>query len=249
MSQELPTSSVTDPELSSEEESSAWLMNQWIAAGIVASASRFVPVPFVDDIVTTQCRRFVVSTTLRSRRSTIPTERFEAFYGSDAGLATKLAKAVVTAPLKLMLFPVRKVLTIATSIHGVPVEIMRMVLIGRSLNRVLRIDGIAERLDADPTHAGQIRLAFETAFSGMDFRVIKAAVSDALASMSGWKDAAIELAGQLARNETPKESDYQPGSQLDSSATQVRKALDQPEIIKIFAEFDRRFDAALQRHS
>ena len=83
----------------------------------------------------------------------------------------------------------------------------------------------------------------------MDFRVIKAAVSDALASMSGWKDAAIELAGQLARNETPQESDYQPGSQLDSSATQVRKALDQPEIIKIFAEFDRRFDAALQRHS
>ena len=42
----------------------AWLTHQWVAAGIVSAASRFIPVPFVDDLVRSRCRRFAVSRTL-----------------------------------------------------------------------------------------------------------------------------------------------------------------------------------------
>lgn len=42
----------------------SWLVHQWVVAGMVSAAERFVPVPFVDDMVRNQCRKFVVSRTL-----------------------------------------------------------------------------------------------------------------------------------------------------------------------------------------
>ncbi len=223
--------------------SSSWLIHQWVVAGIVSSASRFVPIPFVDDVIREKCRWFVVSRTLAAHQQSEAIEALKPYYSSSGDSLRGCLLAFIRMPLKVLLFPIRKLVALVTSIHGVPLEIMRMVLVGRTLDRVLR-DG-----EVPPTsgQAARMRLAFDDTFTHMDFRVIRAAVSDSLSSVSGWKAAAIASAKQILGHEKRSDETLTTESQVDTGAERVQAVLERPETLELFAEFDRRFDAALSR--
>jgi hypothetical protein len=221
----------------------SWLVHQWVVAGIVSAAGRFVPVPFVDDMVRSQCRKFVIKRTLAAHgRSELYLE-LEALYddGGKKGVVAGSLRTMRRVATKLVLFPVRKLAAIATSARGVPLEIMRVVLIGRTLDRRLR-EGNFTAADAP-----RLRAAFEKAFAGMDLRVVRAAMKDALAGVSGLKSAAIKSARQVAGHPDDPEAVNQAEPTVQAGATQVQQALDRPEMLELFAEFDRRVDEALAR--
>ncbi|EMI53303.1 hypothetical protein [Rhodopirellula sallentina] len=219
---------------------SDWLTHQWVVAGIVSASSRFIPVPFIDDLVREQCRRFVVSRTLHANEPTenVSLETLRPYYSSSDGCLTGCLGTLAKAPLKIILFPIRKVVAVVTSVRGVPLEIVKMVLLGRTLNRQLR-DSPKKINNA---YAMRMRMAFEDSFSGMDFRMVKAAMNDALSHVSGWKSSAMETARQaVARQDEAREPINAP-KEVETGAQKVQEVLDRPEFADLFTEFDKRFD-------
>lgn len=227
---------------SEEKDAFDWLTHQWVVAGIVSASSRFIPIPFVDDVVRDQCRRFVVSRTLSSHETEISLDDLKPYYASGGGCLGGCASLVVKAPLKLMLFPVRKVIALVTSVHGVPVEVMRTVLLARTLNRYLH-DG---KLDGDPIQSAKMRAAFDVSFARMDFRVIRAAMSDALSGVKDWKTSAMKSAKQVARPRDVEADGLDISEDIETGASKIQEVLDRPETLTLFAEFDRRFDDLMQ---
>ena len=223
---------------------SAWLINQWAMAGIVSAASRFIPVPYAEEAVRYRCRRFVVSRTLSSHKSSVSADSLTPYYDTD-GFFNSWTSKILRAPFKLLLFPIRKTVRIITSVRNVPLEIIQIVLLGRTLDRCLQM----QSLTLDPTTAKRMRKAFDDAFSGMDFYVVRAALIDALKSVSGLKSAAIAMATRVSRKEEPTAEALEPSDKVQSGAANVQSVLDRPETLALFAEFDRRFDQSLQQRS
>jgi hypothetical protein len=225
-------------------QAGAWLINQWAMAGIVSAASRFIPVPYAEEAVRYRCRRFVVSRTLSSSKSAVSADTLKPYYDTD-GFFSGWTSKLLRAPFKLLFFPIRKTVRIITSVRNVPLEIIQIVLLGRTLDRCLQSPG----LTLDQSTAKRMRKSFDDAFSGMDFYVVRAALIDALKSVSGLKSAAVAMATRVSKKEEPNPDTLQPSEKVQSGAANVQNVLDRPETLVLFAEFDRRFDESMNKHS
>ncbi len=229
-------------------ETSPFLFHQWIVAGLISAAARFVPIPFIDDVIRVQCRRFVVSRTLSSHRTAISLDELKPYYTTGSGCLVGCAAAAMQVPLKLLFFPIRKLMAMVTSIRGVPLDVLQVVLLGRTLDRYLGEGKIPHENEANAATAARLAAAFSEAFVRMDFRVVRAAVSDALSSVSGWRAAATADAKQLAKGQDVTTDQLEPGPQVDTGATRVQEVLSRPETLELFSQFDRRVDEAFERH-
>ena len=221
---------------------SSSLLHHWVVAGIVSASSRFIPIPFVDDVVRDQCRRYVVSRTLAAHETELTTHDLKPFYDSGGGCLSGCIGMVAKAPLKLLLFPVRKVIAVVTSIRGVPLEVTRTVLLGRTLDRYLS----EQEVDATPEHLAKMRIAFEQSFKRMDFHIVRAAIGDALAGI-GWKSGAVESAKSVAGPKDAEEDGLNTTEGVEAGANLVEEVMQRPETLSLFAEFDQRFDETLKR--
>lgn len=219
---------------------SSGLEHHWVVAGIVSAAARFVPIPFVDDVIRTRCRLYVVQRTLAAHDRSELLDDLEPLYDDTRGgcLGGCLSSAA-SVPLKLLMFPVRKLVALVTSVRRVPLEIMRVVLLGRTLDRHLRQGNL------DAATAGKLRVAFDRAFARMDFRVVRAATSDALSSVRGWKQSAMDAARQLIGRADTSDVVETVDAPVETGAANVQQALDRPDVLELFAEFDRRVDETL----
>lgn len=188
-----------------------------------------------------QCRRFVVTKTLEAHPTQTRLQDLKPYYSESGGCLSGCLGFLAKAPLKLILFPIRKIIAVVTSVRGVPLEITRTVLLGRTLQRRLDVGPI------DAPDAERMRLAFDSAFSGMDFRVIRASLSDAVQSVSGWKSAAMDVAKEVAEEPPDSSKTIQSNAPIEQSAANVQQVLEQPATLKLFQEFDSRFDTAFQR--
>lgn len=144
--------------------------------------------------------------------------------------------SIFKLPVKLLLFPIRKLVKIVTSIRGVPIEILNVFLLGRTLHRYL---GNAKGLEASRTE--EFQRAFAKAFQQIDLRIARAAVRDVLDSVSSWKSDAKEGAEEIYQDQNASPSDEQI-TKVEQSARQVSEALDRPELTQVFERFDERFD-------
>ena len=217
------------------------LVHHWVMAGIMSSASRFIPVPFVDDVIRDRCQRYAVAKTLAAHGVQEHLDQVRPYIDSNAGCLAGCLGTVAKAPLKLLLFPIRKIVSVLTSVRGVPLEITRMVLLGRTLDRILQTGDVPTE-----TEARKMRVAFDTAFARIDFRAVKAAINDSLDQLGGWKDAAIAAAREVlgAGDKGDLATDPIAGSaKIEESAQQVDQAMNDPATLRLFAEFDARFDS------
>ena len=235
---------MVETECDSNQPSSE-LTHLWLVAGVVASAARFIPIPFVDDLVRDQCRRFVVAKTLAEHETQTTVSDLKPYYGVFGGCLAGCLGGILRAPLKLLLFPIRKLVAVVTAVRGVPLEITRTVLLGRTLDRRLRQGEI------DVEEAAKMGKAFELAFSHMDFRGIRAAIMDAIRQANHWRADAMKIARWAAKlprgaSVDAMESELASNEMVDQAASQVESVLRRPETAKLFSEFDQRFDEALQ---
>ncbi len=219
----------------------SWLLHQWIVAGVVSASARFIPVPFVDDIVRKQCRRFVISRTIAENRSPVSTDDLRALFDDNSGCLGGCVGTIAKAPLKLLLFPIRKVMSIVTSVRGVPIEIIRMVLLGRTIDRYAKLG----KLNEQDSSATTLRLAFDDAFARMDFRVVQATIGDALRAAKGWKASATSDATEIARRQSLDSDSLSSTDGVNRSADKIQTAINHPTITELFADFDRRLDQSL----
>jgi len=95
--------------------------------------------------------------------------------------------------------------------------------------------------------AKEMRVAFDEAFTRMDFRTLRAALTDAIQSVSGWKSASMDAARSLAKTRTTDQEAIHATSPVENSAACAEEVLREPETKRLFKEFDARFDEAYAR--
>lgn len=224
------------------------LRHEWALCAIAAAAARFIPLPFLDDLVKENATRVAVIRTLQTHGRTYPSGHVQPLYGSLDGCAVGCLKFVLMLPVKLLLYPVRKFIAIFGAVRGVPTDLMRVLLLGRTVHRCLERGLLSgeERAGLE-REALRIRIAFDRAIEGMNLRLLTSALSDGLTGIKGLSAAAISFARRsFGRDAVPEQSDLDPeDGRVEEGAQQVEAVLDRPEVEALMAEFDARFDALL----
>src|SRR5829696_1996390 len=205
------------------------LVTQWAVCGIATAAARFVPVPMLDDIVREQALQLAVSRTLRAHDRDYSSDVLEPLW-SDVETRGAIRRRLRATAMRMLLFPARKYVAIFGAVRGVPNDVMRVVLLARTLDRRLAAGGLA-----DPARAGEqardIRHAVDEAIDGMDLRLLIAALSDGLSQGKELAGAAVAYAGRLIR--PGAEPTLRPGGAVAAGAEKVAEVFDRPEIVQL----------------
>ncbi|HST66458.1 MAG TPA: hypothetical protein VLM05_14835 [Mycobacteriales bacterium] len=215
-------------------------MSQWAACGIAAAAARFVPVPLLDDAIRARAVRIAVSRALRAHGRDYPAGRLEPLW-EDAG-GGGIGRRVAALGRRVLLFPIRKYVAVFGAVRGVPNDVMRVVLLARTVDRRLAAGELAT---PDPDRARQIRHAVDAALEGMDLRLLTAALGDGLSQGRDLTAAAVRYARHFGDKDA--DPDLDPTGPVGAGAQRITEVLEQPEVAQLLARFDTEVDAALAR--
>lgn len=236
-----------------EQVSRSRLQNEWVLCAIAAAAARFVPVPLVDDLIRTRATRTAVARTWAAHgRPDCPSaigvlaDDSTTFWGGVARSAAKL-------PIKLALYPARKVVRMVTAVRGVSGDLVGVVLLARSVDRCLAAGWFSGTDVADlDRQALAVRRAHDQVIGTADLRVLNGAVAAVLRQVGGLGPQALAFArrvfGRSAAEGPQIDGAPAPSAeeqQVEQGARQVAAVFDRPEIASILASLDQRFDAAL----
>lgn len=219
------------------------LVTQWAVCGIAAAAARFVPVPLLDDVIRARAVRIAVARTLRAHGRDYPSELLEPLWEEQEGGGVGRRLKALSA--RLLLFPVRKYAAVFGAVRGVPTDVMRVLLLARTVERRLARGELA---DADrarvPEQARAIRRAVDAALDGMDLRLLTAGLADGLSQGRGLSTAAVAYARRWF-TKPDAEPSLAPEGAVGEGAQRVSEVLRRPEIAQLLDRFDARVDAAL----
>lgn len=240
--------------MTADPRPSAVLVGQAVVCGIAVAAARFVPVPLLDDAIRVRATQAAVVRTLRGAGRGYPSKHVAPLYeGADTGgMLGEALRYLRSVPRRVLLFPVRKYVAIFGAVKGVPTDVMQVVLLSRAVHRALlagRLPQEAER-KARQDEARLVRRAYDEALTGMDLRLLSAAIADGLSHGRRLTPAAVAFARRTFTrpdDEPVDDADLRPDGEVGRSAERVEEALERPEIQVILARFDEEFDRALAR--
>lgn len=220
------------------------LVVEWALCGIAAAATRFIPVPLVDEVVKDRAIRYAVHRTLRAHDRTYPDDAVEELYEGVDTRRAALARSLRSIPRRIVLFPVRKYVAIFGSVRGVPNDVMRVVLLGRTVHRAIelgRLDGDGQPLHED---AVAVRRAYDDAIENQDLRLLRGALADGLSQGRSLTRAAVSYARTQFAKDGEKPG-LRPGGEVERSAREVESVLRRPDVVEELERFDARIDALL----
>jgi hypothetical protein len=216
------------------------LVSQWAACGIAAAAARFVPVPLLDDAIRARAVRIAVSRALRAHGVDYPAGRLEPLWEDEGGGG--FGRRVAALGRRVLLFPVRKYVAVFGAVRGVPNDVMRVVLLARTVDRRL---SLGELVTPDVDRAREIRRAVDAALDGMDLRLLTAALGDGLSQGHDLTVAAVRYARHFGDKDA--DPDLDPAGPVGAGARRITEALERPEVVQLLTRFDAQVDATLSR--
>jgi hypothetical protein len=223
------------------------LVVEWSMCGIAAAATRFIPVPMVDDVIKDRATWYAVHRTLKAHDRTFDDDTVEVLWEGTEGLGRSVARSILSIPRRILFFPIRKYVALFGSVRGVPNDVMRVVLLGRTVHRAISQGRLANGTDpaALSAEARRIRAAYEKAIANQDFRLLRGALTDGLSQGRSLTRSAVSYARDaFARDEEPS---VKPGGEVEARAKEVADVLRRPDVVEELAEFDRRVDEQLGR--
>jgi hypothetical protein len=249
----------------------AQLQRDWALCAIAAASSRFIPVPFLDDLVKERATLTAVSRTWRAHGRPPAPQIVAALAGDTEGIVQGLVRSAAMVPVTLLFYPWRKAVRLLRAAHGVSGDVVRVLLLARSVDRCLTAGWFA---DTDPEalrrQVQMVRQAHDLAVAGVDLQALRSAVSTALGQVKGlWghgklfaRNAFGRAEEILGRSETRHQGSTQAitagqwdpplesrtaavDRELDAGVREVEKALRRPDIVGLLSVLDSRFDAAL----
>lgn len=243
----------------SEQVPRARLQREWVLCAIAAAASRFVPVPIADDLIKTRATRTAVARTWTAHGRRDAPCAIGILADDSTTIWGSLARSAARAPLKLPLYPIRKIVRIVTAVRGVSADLVGVVLLARSVDRCLTAGWFISADDRDlEAQARLVRRAHAQVIGRADLRVLNGAVAVALRQVGGLRGQAQAFAKRAFGRPAPDEHVATPGTTgsdvpaltaqeavVEQGVRRVVAVLDRPEIADILADLDRRFDAAL----
>ncbi len=223
-----------------------------IVCGLLASAARFVPVPFLDDLLRERALQLLVSRTLRAHGRTYGSSKVSPLYGDENGCLHGCLLFLVLLPIKLILYPVRKILAWVMAVKHLARDLSEAVLLGRTLDRCLVAGRLAQGSDpaALRAEAERVRMAFASALAGTDLRLMRGALTTALRSVSGLPRAALSALRKLRTK--GEDADPTAGvsasdeAKLEEGASRIESALSTPEMRAFLERFDATFEENLK---
>ena len=206
-----------------------------ILAGTLYAAGRYVPLPLVDHLVREQVARWLVRSTVPAG---LPKEHTRVLYADSAGCLGGALRALFMIPIKLILFPIRKVLAVVLGVRWVARDLAEMLLLGRVIDHA-----VAEGLLADsPTladDAKDLKTSFDVAMKGTDTRLLVALFGTATSPLRGALAPALRALRSLRRSSdeapTPEST-----AELDPTVSRIQAMLQTPEVRRFVDEFDQR---------
>jgi hypothetical protein len=217
------------------------LMREWIACALVAALARFVPLPLVDDVIQAQATRLSVTRTVRAAGRQYPISEIDPILGGRS--VTEMVKAAAVAlPLKIALYPVRKIRRFVGAVHGVPSDLATVLLLSWTVHRRLAAGGLSHpdaRVRRDEAEA--LRRAFDAVRRETDLQVITSALRDALGNARSLTTTVGEY-GRRLLSRRDGEAPPEPSAEMADDIDRIEAVLRAPEIRRIVADFDARVD-------
>ncbi|MCB9595439.1 MAG: hypothetical protein H6719_22150 [Sandaracinaceae bacterium] len=214
-----------------------------LVCGLLASAARLVPVPFLDDILRERALQLMVSRTLKARGRSYGSAKVGPLYGDSRGCVEGCAVFVVLLPIRLLLFPFRKILVWVMAVKYIATDLSEAVLLGRALDAVLADGRLPEGAEDGLLRedAMRIRRAFENAMAGTDMKLLATALREALRGVSGLPRAALGALRKLGKKDDADPTEGLSGGQrqaVDEGTSKIQAVLATPEIAALLDRFD-----------
>lgn len=218
-----------------------------VVCAILASASTFVPVPFIDDFLREKILQFMVSRTLKDHGRSYSSSLVKPLYSESGGCLEGCLMFLVKLPIKLLLFPIRKIIAWLSAIKTISDDLSTMLLLGRALDRCLSRGMLAEQTELAP-EATRIRQAFDAASAGFDTTLLKRFLADALGQVPKLASSAARAARRIFRRGDPTDVEAELGGERDAveeGAKKVEAVMADPQIVQLLERFDEAFDQRL----
>jgi hypothetical protein len=126
------------------------------------------------------------------------------------------------------------------AVRGVPTDLMRVVLLARTVDRLLDRGAFTGR---SPDESRTVRAAVDAALESIDLRLLAAGLSDGLSGVRGLSAAAVGLARRHVAG--ADDGDPEPDEPVAQGASAVTEVLDRPEVQELLERFDAAVDARL----
>jgi hypothetical protein len=211
-----------------------------VVCALLHAAARFVPLPFLDDILRERVRQYLVSRLFRKKglgegkSSQVPV----LWRDPDSSCQSGCVSLLWRVPLAIVLFPIRKIVSIVKAVTGFSRDVTQSLFFGRGLTRAIDRGFFVSQLPAD---AIAVRHAFDVAIVGIDTQLVAGALSSAFAGIRGLPKAALQAARSLGKGS----DEPQTSAELEQGVGAVEEVMSRPEVARVIAEFDSRFDQAL----
>lgn len=209
-----------------------------ITAGILYAAARFMPLPLLDELLRERVVAWMVHNTLPR---TLPHIAIKPLFSSNEGCLKGCLSAMMWIPIKLLLFPIRKITDLVLGVHWVSRDLAEILLLGRVLDHARQANLLHEARDASDLEmqSKRIRSAFDAAMKATDSRVPRALLATALGPLRSLMAASLRTLRHFRRTNAEEPSPA-PSDQpvIEASVGRVERMLNQPEIREFLQAFD-----------
>ena len=209
-----------------------------VTCALLIAAARFVPIPLVDEMLAARVRRYLIGRLLGLEGRKYPTTTVAPLYGETGGCLDACLTIAVKVPLAILLFPIRKIIAIATAVRDFAKDTSHTILLGRCVSRVLKRGLLVAEPAADAPQrlhatASIVRASFERTLEASDTSRLSAPIKQRLGDLGKLPGAAVRAARRLVKRkgETGDEASPTadlPGQQreeLDRGTNAVQQAL------------------------
>ncbi len=220
---------------------------------LLASATRLVPMPLVDDWLRVRILRTMVARSLAAHGRPYPTACVAPLYEGEGGCVVGCLTFFFWLPVAFLLSPVRKIAAFVRAARGLSRDLTHALLLGRALDRALDsgmlLGGSRAQLASE---ARLVRRAFDDAALAFDARSIRHALEEALGTVRGLPGAAVRTLRAIFRARRMDEVEITvPDAErevIDRGVAAVENTLAREDIAAELATFVRVFDASLRAH-
>ena len=209
---------------------------------ILYAAARYVPVPFLDDLLREQITAYLVKRTLTDQNRRLAPHTMRPLYASDSGCLHGCLAQAFWIPIKLLLFPIRKVLNILLSARWVTRDIAETLLFARALDHGIAADLLRDGADDDAqlARSRELRQAFDVALKGTDTHLLTSLLAAGLGPLRGMITSALRSLRSM-RQKKSVEPDVEQTPELADRRARIAAVLARPEVVAFLREFDTRF--------
>lgn len=199
------------------------LHHHWTASGLASAIGGFFPIPFIESAIDNRAKRYAIQQTFKHHDIDLDDEVLRSLAGSTDKNLSRLIHYAVAVPLKLLLFPFKKLVILIWSTRELPSDFAHTYLLAKTVDWCLKNDYFENKNSSLELklQSQKIRDSFDKAFNEIDsktFEFIRSSVRKELAAI---KPSMIKLVLKI----TGRSVNQAEESRLEDRAKEIQKLM------------------------